>query len=305
MASSFTIQNTVDFCGPFLNYYPLSIGGSNQPALGIANSIAQVVLAPPFKWRFNRNSVNFITTSGTQTYMSANGWVGVTAYTVGTTIIDSNGNGQKCVVSGTSGGSAPTWSTNLFATTSDGSGNLSWQNIGPLSAIPQMTDFGFIEKASVQDINNGSVWKELSIALDLSRDSTTSCPKLISAQSDDNLGDIALRLMPPPGAAYPVTVQYQKQLATYTSLGQTWSPLPDYLYMTYNFGFLALAFLYKGDSRFEWASQQFTTRLLSYAEGLKESEISAFLQNWQSSSTAFALWAQKVQQGVAGRGLGG
>jgi hypothetical protein len=45
--------------------------------------------------------------------------------------------------------------------------------------------------------------------------------------------------------------------------------------------------------------------LLSYAEGLKESEISAFLQNWQSSSTAFALWAQKVQQGVAGRGLGG
>jgi hypothetical protein len=303
MAASFTIQNTIDFCNPYINYYPLSIGGSNQPALGIANSIAQLITAPPFKWRFNRNSVNFITTSGTQTYMNANNWVATTSYTTGTTIIDSNGNGQKCIVAGTSSVSTPSWSTSLFTYTTDGA--VTWQNIGPLGGILQMTDFGFIEKAVIQDVNNGSVWKELSVSLDLSRDSTTSCPKYVSAQSDDNLGDISLRLTPPPGAAYPVSVQYQKQLSPFTSLGQSWSPLPDYLFMTYSFGFLALAFLYKGDSRFEWASQQFTTRLLSYAEGLKESEISAFLQNWQSSSTAFSVWAQKSQQGVAGRGIGG
>lgn len=48
-------------------------------------------------------------------------WSAITAQTVGTLIVDSNGNLQRCTTAGTSGAVAPTWATALNATTTDGS----------------------------------------------------------------------------------------------------------------------------------------------------------------------------------------
>jgi hypothetical protein len=52
------LQSTLGWCGPFINYQPLTIGG-NEPALSIANIILQTILGPPFCWRFNRSTVSF------------------------------------------------------------------------------------------------------------------------------------------------------------------------------------------------------------------------------------------------------
>lgn len=258
------------------------------------------MLAPPFNHNFNRSTVNFITSSGIQTYVPASAWAAVTPYIVGQTIIDSNGNGEKCIVAGTSGDSAPSWSSGLFVNTGDNS-SVTWQNIGTLANISMVSNFGHIEKAMIQDINNGSVWKELGIALDLSRDSTNSCPKIISAQTDDNQGDISFRLMPPPGAAYPISIQYQQAQVPFTSLSQSWAPIPDRLYTIYNAGVLALSYLYKGDvARHQVASQAFIARMLSYDQGLSESQANQFMKNWGQTISETTLM-QRSQQGVSAR----
>lgn len=51
-----TIQNTIDFSQPFIQYSPLAVGaGAIQPAVGIANEIQSMVTNAPFTWAWNRN----------------------------------------------------------------------------------------------------------------------------------------------------------------------------------------------------------------------------------------------------------
>lgn len=64
-----TIQNTIDFCSPFIQYSPLSAGTSSQPAVGIANEIQNTIMNPPFTWGWNRNeNTATATVAGTQDY---------------------------------------------------------------------------------------------------------------------------------------------------------------------------------------------------------------------------------------------
>jgi hypothetical protein len=307
MSSTLKISDTINFCQPFIGFMPLSLGTNLQPALGMANSVAQVILAPPFRWNWNRSSADFVTSTAVQTYRPAGSWVSANSYAAGTVIIDSNGNGEKVITAGTSGGSTPAWATGMFATTTDGVGSTAatWQNIGPLASIPQVSNFGYVDKAQIQDVNNGSIWKELTPKLDLSRDSAISCPKFVAAQSDDNAGDITFRLMPVPGAAYPISVNYQQAVTPFTSLNSTWAPIPDKLFYTYSYGFLALAYLYAEDVRFAAANQQFIARLLAHAEGLTQTEVQIFLNTWNSILGNVPAHMQNLQQGIQARGIGG
>jgi hypothetical protein len=59
-------------------------------------------------------------------------------------------------------------------------------------------DFGFIEKAWVKEVDNSDL-KELEIRTSLAASVEKARPQFISAQSDDNAGNISFRLMSPPG----------------------------------------------------------------------------------------------------------
>jgi hypothetical protein len=48
-------------------------------------------------------------------------WIGSVARTLGTMIVDANGNLQRCTTAGTSAASVPTWATAMNATTTDAS----------------------------------------------------------------------------------------------------------------------------------------------------------------------------------------
>jgi hypothetical protein len=62
--------------------------------------------------------------TGASSYPAAVGttfpnWAATTAYSVGTLIVDSNSNIQRCTTAGTSGASHPGWQTSIGATTND------------------------------------------------------------------------------------------------------------------------------------------------------------------------------------------
>lgn len=69
MASTITLQNSVDWARPFIRFAPLTIGVNNEPALSAANITKQIMLGAPFCWRWNRSAgTPFATVLGTQDY---------------------------------------------------------------------------------------------------------------------------------------------------------------------------------------------------------------------------------------------
>lgn len=69
MASTITIQNTVNWEKTFLEQQPFLVNGL-EPAVSSAQLVLQTILAPPFCWPWNRGIVNY--TSGAQDYTVAN-----------------------------------------------------------------------------------------------------------------------------------------------------------------------------------------------------------------------------------------
>jgi hypothetical protein len=63
----------------------------------------------------------------TASAITLNSWANAHNYsTVGELIVDSNGNTQRVTTAGTSGATAPAWSTTVGGTTADGAGSLVW-----------------------------------------------------------------------------------------------------------------------------------------------------------------------------------
>jgi hypothetical protein len=60
MASTFTLQNTINWTLSFLEQQPLEINGM-QPALDSANLVLSTILGPPLSWPFNRSIISYAT----------------------------------------------------------------------------------------------------------------------------------------------------------------------------------------------------------------------------------------------------
>ena len=71
MAATKTVQNSIDWVKPFLNWANLTIGVNNEPAMTSAAQALQTIVGPPFVWPWNRNNTFFLTTVAQQDYSVA------------------------------------------------------------------------------------------------------------------------------------------------------------------------------------------------------------------------------------------
>lgn len=62
MASTVTIQNTINWASSFIEQQPMTVNGM-EPALSSANLVMQAMLNPPFAWPWNRGQINFTAVS--------------------------------------------------------------------------------------------------------------------------------------------------------------------------------------------------------------------------------------------------
>ena len=166
----------------------------------------------------------------------------------------------------------------------------------------QASNFGWIENASVQDTGvSPSKWYPLTPKIDLTLDTSLARPANISAQLDDLNGTITFRLLPVPDKVYPVSITVQNKAALFTSLNQTWGPIPDEYSYIYQLGFLSYMYEFADDSRWIGARQRFISSLLGASQGLTATEVNLFLNNWQTVSAATTQKEMILQQGTQAR----
>lgn len=67
MASILTLQNTINWCRPFLKQQPFDVT-NQEPALTCGNNVLGIMLGPPLVWRFNRNTIQIPVTDVTTDY---------------------------------------------------------------------------------------------------------------------------------------------------------------------------------------------------------------------------------------------
>lgn len=307
MANSSTISllNTIEWVKRFNFRRPMALGNFLEPAVTNANIVLSTIVGPPFVWRWNRVVTGFITTPGQQDYFLFN-WSPLFNVTEGAVTVDDAGNSQQATVSGVTNATAPSWNHTQGGTTTDG--GVTWLNLGSIGTpVSQTYSFGWVETSSVQQTINPSPlqtkWIEMESKICLGLDSTVSRPRFISAQGDDGQGNITFRLMSPPDAEYPVAITLQQKPTIFTKLSDTWSPVPDEYSRLYNWGFLALGWLFADDPRFATANQKFVTQLLSTNEGLSETEKNIFLGNWEMITGQPVFNQNRMAQGEQSRGV--
>ena len=217
MASTITLDRTVNFVQRFIRNAPLTTINDGDPAFLAADWVRQFILAPPFAWRWNRAYVSPIICAS-----------GVFDYTV------------------------------------------------------NLPDFGWIEKAYLNfPIGAGQPGrsKELTVEMVVASDQFVNQPTTITANLDDNNGNITFRLFPPPDINYTLFVIYQKSAAKFGSMSDLWSPIPDYMSYLYTEGFKAAAYEYFGDERYPFTLQMFLRQVVAANDGLSETEKSLFLSD--------------------------
>lgn len=305
-SSQNTLLRTIEFSKK-LNFGRRSaLGDFLEPALTSANIIMQTILGAPFAWRWNRVVTGFITTAGQQDYTLINWQAGLTVQ-AGWLVVDDAGNSQKVSTPGILGTVAPSWNHTKGGTTPESthSGTAVWTNLGSIGQpVSQTYTFGWLETVSVQDtINTMPKWFEITNELCLASDSAQSRPRFISAQGDDGAGAITFRLMPVPDTSYPIAMTLQQKPSVFTSVHQSWAPIPDEYARIYNWGYLSLMWLFADDPRFGAANSKFVSQLISTSEGLDETQKNIFLQGWQQNTGQPEVNQNKLSQGTQAKGM--
>lgn len=311
--STVTIAATMEWAKKLSFNRNSAIGNNLEPALTSANMIMQTILGPPFTWWWNNEELGFTTSTTFKTATITNvsltaNIVTITAansFAVGDGIIPSTVgiatflNGQLLIVL--------TATASLITAALKHPDYVSAADTGTLTSDTtqdytlSVPDFSHIEHASVYDVTQTpNKWYELKVQDNLAKDSAPARPRYVNPHVLDGNGNITFRLMPPPDAAYPVSLHVQKTAPILTSSNQTWAPIPDYMRYVYDWGFLALIYLFADDARFGLANQKFMSALLGRAQGITEEERNIFLNNWNGLTGQ--QQAQNMQ-GIQARGV--
>jgi hypothetical protein len=165
-----------------------------------------------------------------------------------------------------------------------------------------ISNFGFIESAAVQDPDT-LAWSPLEVKIGLELESAQGRPEFISAQLDDENGNITFRLMPVPDKDYAISITAQEQDPLFSSLNQTWG-IPDEYMQIFTWGFTALMGLFAGNlTLYQLGNAKFVSSLLAAQQGLDQTQVNVFLNNWQAVTGQPQAQVAAQNQGGTSRGI--
>lgn len=194
--------------------------------------------------------------------------------------------------------SAPfTWSFNR------GTDSSVTTTIGGQDYTVALTDFGFLEKASVND--GTTIWeiKDIQNTAPMAVSNTKARPSSVTVQSQVPGTSISIRLSAVPDKAYPINLIYQKAPILFAATTDNWGPLPDSFNFIFNNLFLGEALADADDQRAQVYRQRGVAALLARAEGLSEQDKAVFAQNYLNFGVAMSVPGLRSQQAAQARGV--
>jgi hypothetical protein len=292
MASTISLNSTIQWARPFLFFKPLAFASSgNEPAISSANLVQQTILGPPFRWNWNRKSLTFVTTPGVQDYpvtLADFGFMEKASVaiqgskTIEIEIYNNNSLGEDTVAARPRFISAQLDDNSTAASANITNVSLS-NNILTVTAINSfvagqvvyftgLTNATFLNGQTAEVItSNGTSFTAVYIGPDY------SSPYGDTGTASE--GNITFRLMPVPEQVYTITVQYQKKVPLFNSLSEFWVVPDNYSYI-YQLGFMSFMMQFSDDPRWQLYAQKFVSHLLAAQDGLTATERNIFLNSW-------------------------
>lgn len=166
-----------------------------------------------------------------------------------------------------------------------------------------VTDFGYLEQASVSD--GTTIWqiKDIQNMIPMNSSMTQARPNLVAVQSQIIGTSIQVRLSAVPDAVYTVELIYQKAPILFTSTTDNWLPFPDGYGYIYNALFLGEMLADADDPRSASYRQRGIAALLSKAEGLSEQDKAVFASAYIQSGLGMQVPVLRSQQANQARSI--
>ena len=292
MPSTLTIQAVVNFASTQTELMPLAgVGGyTSEPALSIANDTLQELLKRPHPWKHNRiempmvalrrgkQTIQFAGASaftltdakGAAIGLAASSAITETINTVLVNTLEPHGlvAGDVVYMTGntvaaynstftqTSDSSAWSGGWTVLTTPSTTSFTFTHASSGlSPSGAPGITDFGWLESATLVDTSNVSSpqpVKPVTAVRQIQPSSTVQTPLAVAVIQDLGTGVLRIRFDKAPGAIpYVANLVYQAKAPLLSSLASTWAPFPDEFGFVIRQMFLALAYRFANSQRSE------------------------------------------------------
>jgi hypothetical protein len=298
--STLTLQSVVNLLATHADLVPLaSVGGyQNEPALSLCNDVLQEALCAPNAYKFNRaNMPVFMTAVNKQDYivsgavaftlgsnstgvaigLASSNAVSRTGTTVTVTTLEAHrmSVGQTVYQLGVSDSQFNSTFTNdgtqasysggwtITATPSATSYQFTHATSGTTtSGAPGITDFGWLETASITELNNNSpepnLYQVRAVSYLTPARLAVGIMGKVAVQQDNGDGTLTVRFREIPGTTiWACNLVYQKRAPLKTALTATWAPFPDNFSYVYRQGLLARGYRYIESPRSEAEDAKF------------------------------------------------
>jgi len=311
-----TLQNSINFALPYIQYSPLTAGFGQEPAASIGTMIRNSFLSAPMTWFFNRAEITFPTVVGQQDYTIAT--APDLAFVEKVSLTDDQGNifEIKDVYDNQS------LSPSSFQQRPDA---MSIQT-SPVVASVQNYKFRFL---GVPD-------QIYTVTIEYQKLSPQFGPFFITSCGNAAAGNTAYTgnfdtLSFPTGATAIITgfktnavnngsfvvvscTTTMLTLANAAGVAETpaagafannfsWSPIPNQFSDVYNNLFLSEALATVDDARAQLYRQRGIAAMLAKATGLSEMQKNVFVQQWLARGVERQSLVSSTQTGNAGRGI--
>jgi hypothetical protein len=315
MGATLTLTDTLNWAAIFCRFQQsvslLYSGVGNEPAISSANTVIGTILGPPFCWPWNRNNTSFFgLTPGIQDYkiaLSTFGFLEKCSIALGGVITATALTSDVATYTAVNSLSAGQ-TVNVVGCT-NGSGVFNVQNGVVINPTPTSFQIDITagnvaqaDEASAYAVQSGGGLYEAEVKNVLGPGNEQARPRFVATQGDDNAGNISFRFLPVPDFVYVAIPVFQNAPPLFTSLTQTWAPVPDKFTQIYNEGLLSFMLEAIDDPRFQLHRQRFLASLIASAEGLSEMEKNIFLGNVLATNAQLAGSGIAVQQGRTARG---
>lgn len=309
---AYTLTQTVNWAGTFVQYSPQLAGLGQEPGVSVASEIRSTILSAPFTWAFNRAETTLNLVAGTQDYTQT---ITDFGFLEKASLTDANGDIQEIKdVKNTEALSKSTKQQRpsaIAVLTRAAAGSVTFRFLGVPDATytctltyqklsPIMGPFFITSVAAASGANTTYTGVFDVTAFSAGAIATITGPSTAAAV---NLGNFVVVSV---SATTLVVANAAGVLATNQSIyvsNQSWSPLPDSYSYIFNTLYLGEILSMVDDPRAQQYRQRGVGALLSKAEGLSDMDKNIFRAQWLGRNIEAQTASLRAQQATMGRSV--